>query len=527
MAKKNLHWAQETAERIIKIKGDKEIYTLAAGITPSGMVHIGNFRELITVDLVKRALEARGKKTRFIFSWDDYDVFRKVPKNIPEEKQKTYDNFLGKPITSIPDPFTSEDSYAAFFEKKMEKTIPEVNVNPEFLYQSKKYLAGEYREKIKLVLKNNDKIKKIINQYRKTPLAEDWYPITIYCPECNYNQIKILNYDGENLIHYTCLRCQKDFQLDLRKDSNLKLLWRVDWPMRWAHEKVDFEPGGKDHSSDGGSYTTAKIISKEIFDYEPPVYLQYDFVLTKGKGSKLSSSEGEVITLDDLLEIYQPEVIRWIFSANRNNLDFAIAFDLDVVKTYDAYDRMERQFYEQEEISPQKKEKNKFTYTLAQTNNDFFKEKFQQFPFRHLANISQINEFSFEKIKKFLERKEPIDKSNLKNLQKRINCIKNWINQYAPENFKFILNSEKATAIPLENNYKSAISELKATISKETYKNNDKELANYLYDLIEKHGLEAKIFFEKIYLLLINKNQGPKLGNFLNIIEKEKILKLL
>ena len=72
------HWADLAAEKVIQEKVDKKQYTVAAGITPSGTVHIGNFREIITVDLVKRALEKRGKKVRFIYSWDDYDVFRKV-----------------------------------------------------------------------------------------------------------------------------------------------------------------------------------------------------------------------------------------------------------------------------------------------------------------------------------------------------------------------------------------------------------------------------------------------------------------
>ena len=84
--KRSYHWTDITAENIIREKGDKDSYVLAAGITPSGVVHVGNFREMITVDLVKRALEKKGKKVRFIYSWDDYDVFRKVPSNMPQQE---------------------------------------------------------------------------------------------------------------------------------------------------------------------------------------------------------------------------------------------------------------------------------------------------------------------------------------------------------------------------------------------------------------------------------------------------------
>ena len=60
-----VHWADRVADQIIRERGDLDLYTCASGITPSGTVHIGNFREIISVDLVVRALRDRGKKVRF------------------------------------------------------------------------------------------------------------------------------------------------------------------------------------------------------------------------------------------------------------------------------------------------------------------------------------------------------------------------------------------------------------------------------------------------------------------------------
>lgn len=85
---KDIHWATKAAENLIRKYPRKKVYTLAAGISPSGTVHIGNFRDLITGEAVARELESKGKKARFIFSWDDYDRFRKVPKNIPTNFEK-------------------------------------------------------------------------------------------------------------------------------------------------------------------------------------------------------------------------------------------------------------------------------------------------------------------------------------------------------------------------------------------------------------------------------------------------------
>ena len=109
MEKKVLIWPDVVVKRIIAEKGDKKKYVCAAGITPSGVVHIGNFREIITVELVVRALREAGKEVRFIYSWDDYDVFRKVPKGMP--KQDMLKKHLRYPIVDIPDPHGEEESY--------------------------------------------------------------------------------------------------------------------------------------------------------------------------------------------------------------------------------------------------------------------------------------------------------------------------------------------------------------------------------------------------------------------------------
>ena len=49
-------WADQAARRTIAARPDTETFVVAAGITPSGVVHIGNLREVITVDFLARAL---------------------------------------------------------------------------------------------------------------------------------------------------------------------------------------------------------------------------------------------------------------------------------------------------------------------------------------------------------------------------------------------------------------------------------------------------------------------------------------
>ncbi|MFC1504279.1 lysine--tRNA ligase [Spirochaetota bacterium] len=516
------HWADEAAKRVIKEKGEKDVYTVASGITPSGTVHIGNFREMITVDLVAKALVKMGKKVRFIFSWDDYDVFRKVPANMP--KKEMLEGYLKKPICSTPDPFEEHGSYAEHFEKEIEDMLPVVDVCPEFIYQSKKYMDSDYAEQIKTAMQKKEEIIKILNTYRSEPLKEGWVPISIFCEKCGSNDVIISSYDDEYSASYKCNDCGNENTVDFRKTACVKLLWRVDWPMRWSYEGVDFEPGGKDHSSEGGSFDTAKKIAGDVYGTDAPVYLMYDFVRIKGKGGKKSSSSGDVVTLKDVLEIYEPEIVRWIFASYRTNTEFAISFDLDVLKIYEDYDRMERQYYGVDEVSEKKKEKIKHIYEYSQIG-EMQKEMPIQPSFRHLCNILQIHDFDHGATKEFYAD-DIKNEHDEKKLERRLSCAESWIKMYAPDDFKFILNKEKVQ-VDVSDTVKKAVAGLCVLIKEKFDELDEKSLYESTYDIIHAHNVEPKDFFSAVYRMLISKDNGPKLAGFMKIIGKERLLYLL
>jgi lysyl-tRNA synthetase class 1 len=340
---KLIHWSDFAADRIIRQNGDKELYTLASGITPSGVVHFGNFRETITVDLVARALRKRGKNVRFIFSWDDYDTFRKIPKNMPN--QEDLEKYLFQPIVDTPDPYGIEESYAAHHERNYEAQLEKMGIEVEAIYQAKKYKAGDYNRNILHTLKNTQKIKEILNAHRSSPLPNNWLPVSVYCEKCNTDQMEEIKFDDNETLDYTCKTCGHKGSENLVESKRLKLPWRLDWPMRWVYESVDFEPGGKDHSSQGGSFSTGKELVKEVYGGSAPIYLQYDFVSIKGGSGKMSSSSGEVVTVNDVLDVYEPEILRYIFASYKTNIDFSVSFDLDVIKVYEDFDKAERLAY--------------------------------------------------------------------------------------------------------------------------------------------------------------------------------------
>ena len=517
MTTESMHWADQAARRVMQEKGDKKKYTVAAGITPSGTVHIGNFREMITVDLVHRALKDLGKEVRFIYSWDDYDVFRKIPKNMP--KQELLQKFLRKPITDTPDTFDCHKSYAEHNEKEVEDVLPLVGIKPEFLYQSKKYRKCEYADEIKFVLNNKEKVRKVLDKFRKEPLPEEWYPISIYCEKCNTDETDVLDYDGEYGITYEC-KCGHKDKIDFRKKGIVKLPWRLDWPMRWHYEKVDFEPGGKEHSTEGGSYSTAKLIVKELYDMDPPVYQKYDFIILKGIGGKMSSSSGNVITLKETLEVYEPEIIRYLFASTRPDAEFAISFDLDVLKIYEDFDKCERIYYKKEEADEKEFLKQKRIYELSCVNKASKKMPFQP-SFRHLCNVVQIYENDFDKIKEEYKVKE---KEDIERLKTRAKCAWNWLQKYAGEDLKF--HVQKEVKINLNDNEKEAIKRLAEYLEKHK-EIDEKLLYEEFYNISKSVNLEPKKFFEACYRILINKEKGPKLAGFILTLGKERVIELL
>ncbi|MCL2721169.1 MAG: lysine--tRNA ligase [Treponema sp.] len=552
---KTNHWADETAAKIIFNKGDKELYTCASGITPSGSVHIGNFREIISVELVVRALRDMGKNVRFIYSWDDYDVFRKVPANMP--KQEELESFLRFPITMVPDPWERDSSYARHHEVDVENTLPKVGIYPEYIYQAEKYRSSVYADGIRKALEKRDILKNILDKFRDEDhkIQGQWWPVSVFCEKCNKDETEIESadvpsVDGDWVLSYKCKKCGNAEKLDIKTAKGIKLTWRIDWPMRWEYEKVDFEPAGKDHHSQGGSFDTAKHVCKDVYGWDAPITFRYDFIGTKGLPGKMSSSSGNVITLDDVLNVYTPEVTRFLFAGTRPNTEFTISFDLDVIKIYEDYDKNERIAFKIEAAkNDEVYQKERRIYELSQVSTsisaggDGKTPRIEdmitpyQIPFRHLCNLIQIADGDIEKaITDLTANDNNLKPQQLPAIRARAQCAKFWVENCAPEDFKFrLLKSSREHGEEIESFIrelseieKNAIRILRDDVINkiETFED-DKTCSTAVYAAAEKAGIDGKALFGAAYQALIGKDQGPRLANFLRSIKKERLLEIL
>lgn len=516
-----MHWADEIAHQLIEQYPNTEIFTCASGISPSGPIHIGNFREVVTTYFVVRALRDLGKKVRFIYSWDSFDRFRKVSPQLPE----SYAQYIGMPYSDMPDPSGEEESFEKAFEKPFMDTIKQMGIDAQFIFQSEEYKSGRYVPEILHALKHRKEIYDIEMSF-KTQAAnntdrENYYPLQIYCQQCSHDFTKIINVSEDyTQVEYQC-KCGHKNTLDLTKDFCVKLPWKVDWPMRWKVEDVIFEPGGRDHSSEGGSYQVSSVISRKIFNREPPTYRMYDFINLKGQTKKISSSSGTDMTPATLLKIYQPEILLWMFTRFLPEKSFDISLDEDVLRTYHEFDRMYATYKagEGDEIVNRIME-------LALSNTD--ESEFFPVDASLIASFAPIVNFDLDLLTDLFEKiGQPWSKEQI---EPRFEKIKHWLENYCPEKIVRLLpeiNTSYANTLTEEE--KGWINRLVTEIEKQNLSLED--MQTLLYDIPkinnEPNKSRQKRFFEIVYNLLLGKEKGPRLYLFLSAVDKNSILKLL
>jgi len=507
MVKQKLRWTKDVVDRILDKFPNEEVYTFASGVSPSGVVHFGNFRDIMTCVPLVEEMNERGFKTRFILSWDDFDRFRKVPQNIPS----SFEKYIGMPLSDIPDPENELPSYARRFEIELEEALEELEIDIEYIYQSEKYKNGEYNGLIIHAIENRQEIAKILlslmsekgkknKNIDEEKYIQEFYPISIYSSFSGKDNTKILDIE-ETRLEYRCLDTNKEEVIDLKNCSNVKLPWKVDWPMRWKFEGVNFEPGGHDHASPGSSFDAASRIAKKIFDIHPPVFIEYDLIGLQGLAGRMSSSTGTAISPKNLLRIYTPEMLKWLYTRKKPNQKFDLAFDTEIFRQYDEYDK---QHGIENSIS-----------------------------FRQAVAFGQILQWDLNKIYELLDRLgENYDKQIV---EERVKRAKHWLEEYNPDSKIEIRDSVNTKYISqMSSEEKDMVKKLKDFLEK----NNNptiEELTEILY-AIPREGYEddkkqmkerQKTFFKHLYNLLISQDQGPRLATFLYAVDREEILKLL
>jgi lysyl-tRNA synthetase class 1 len=512
-----MHWVDVESEKLVAFSKKQVI---ATGITPSGDIHVGNMREILTGEVTCRGLKEKGVDAQLIYIGDTIDPLRKVYPFLDE----SYKEQVGKPLSEIPCPCGSHGSYAEHFLNPFLEAARTLGIEANILLSHEMYAKGMYAEASKKVLDNANAIRDILQEVSKRDLPEDWFPYNPKCSECGrITNSKVTGYEFP-YVFYRC-SCGHEGKADLRKDDG-KLPWRVDWPARWWFLGVTFEPFGKDHAAAGGSYHTAKRISEEIFERKAPHYVIYEWIQLKGKGA-MSSSKGVVVSAVSMLRMTPPEVFR--FFVLRNNPNKHLDFDpgLGILNLVDEYDATEKIYFEG---SPDEKSKRiekieedlGRTYELSQPFSLPTKLPLQ-IPYRHLVSVVQLKD-DYEGVLGILKRTEhfeTLDEKDKDHLKQRVECVKFWLDNFAPEKVKFSIAKE-IPKITLELDHRKYLEELSTKLSQNEW--TPDVIHNTIYDLAQDQGLKSKTAFQLVYQAILNQKHGPRLGYFLSSLDRDFVV---
>jgi len=472
------------AEDLLK-RGNK--HTIATGITPSGHIHIGNLREMLTADAVRRAVIDKGGEAEIIFVADTFDPLRKRYPFLPKE----YEEYVGMPLSEIPDPEGCHESYAEHFLQPFLESLEILNIPVKVEKADEMYKEGRYEEVIKIALERGDEIAKIIEEVTGRKLEDDWSPFMPLCEECGrINTTKVVGFD-DKWIYYRC-ECGNEGKVSYKGGG--KLTWRVDWAARWKILGVTCEPFGKDHAAAGGSYDTGKRLAREIFGIEPPYPIPYEWIHLKGVGA-MSSSKGIVIPVREFLNVLPPEIVRYIIirSKPKKHIDFDPANLLELVDEF--------------EEGIKKKDRSVELSLIGDV-------KYSDIPFRHLVVVGQIAKWDMNKVFEILSRTYTIDDTAKKDVERRIRYAKSWLEKFAPDNLKFEI-VEKVDPTMFDEDEKRFLRELASKLNEGM---NAEEIHNTIYSVAKSLQIKPSKAFQSIYKAILGKTYGPRAGYFIKML---------
>jgi lysyl-tRNA synthetase class 1 len=445
-------WIQRAADRVEQHAAETGAATVvcASGISPSGPIHLGNLREVITAHFVAEELKARGRDTVHLHSWDDYDRFRKVPVGLDESLLKEH---VGRPLAAVPDPCGEHDSYASHFIAEFTAALTRLGIRMHEVRQSVRYPAGAYNSAIRTAMDRRGETFDILARYQTEgrhdqPLAARraaYYPFKPYCQVCGRDLTTVTSYADET-VEYLC-RCGHEGRMSLADGTEIsgKLVWKVDWPMRWVHEGVDFEPAGEDHHAPSSSFASGDEIIREIFGGIRPYGFPYSFVGLSGGSSKMSGSAGGAAVPSTALDVLEPTMVRWLYARRTPSQSFAIDLTPRAVqRLYDEWD----QFLDRAETAEGSNAERHLRDICLRTTAGEVASSPRRVSFRLLssaADITQANQAQIARIVgQHLDAAEPAVDENklLQSLEPRLTCAINYATRLLPVAERTVVRTE-------------------------------------------------------------------------------------
>jgi lysyl-tRNA synthetase class 1 len=535
-------WADEVADRIEarreRVGGNGPV-VIKGGVSPSGVPHLGHANELMRGYFVAEVLRERGHDVEQVFTSDDRDPLRKVPRTLADREWNVMDlgdvpnpgvlgRNLGKPLTDIPDPFECCDSFGDHQTRLLESMTEQLGIDVGIRSTTTLYETGEFDNVTRELLAEHERAHELLGEYQASVRdADEYVPFNPICAECGKLTETVTAIDGER-VTYRCTDfeagnqviegCGHEGTATIREG---KLPWRFEWPAQWRVLTVDFEPFGKDHAE--GSWPSGEAIAQELLDFEPPTPMVYEWFTLNGE--PLSSSSGHIITVAEILDLLEREVLHYYFTKNP-----ARARDFDVSRLdqlVDEFDRFEGLAFGVSTIGDEdevKEERARSERVYPLVVDEVPKKRPIRFTYTFAAVLGMTDD---RELREGMARREnhiPDDASEaaVESALDRVNRARRWAERTDND-----YNYRLATDLPdvgFEGDTEAALDELAEFV--ETGHGGE-EIQSGIFETARAHDLDPGDLFTAGYRLFFNTEQGPKLGPFLTELDREFVVRRL
>jgi len=529
-------WADAVADAILATDPADPII-IKGGVSPSGVPHIGHLNEIIRNYFVAEALRDRGRTVRQVFTTDDRDPLRSIPRTLADLDWNVVDfgddavdsaavgGNLGKPYTDVPDPFGCCDSYGAHFTALLKASADMVDVPVEFVSNTGLYEEGAFEGVTRFLLGRADEAREILAEYQ-AGVDEEYVPFTPQCAECGQLTGRVVDVDlAAETVDYVCEEmeagdrtiegCGHEGTATLREG---KLPWRFEWPAQWQLLGVDFEPFGKDHAE--GSWPSGEDIARNLLGIDPPVPMVYEWFTLDGEA--LSSSSGNVVTVAEVLELLEPEVFRYFFVKNpRKQRDFSVE-TLD--QLVDEFDRFERVYFG--ETDPRDENEARLAeraYPLVVGDDDPDRRPVR-IPYTFAAVLGMTDDPDLREAMARREGHIPEDAppEAVADALDRVERARAWTERTDNEyNYRL---AESLPDVAFDDATEAALDDLAGFVADH---DDGEEIQGAIYETAKRHGLDVGEFFAAGYRLFLDTDNGPRLGPFLAALDETFVLERL
>ncbi len=527
-------WADTVADRIEE-RDPEEPIVVKGGISPSGVPHLGNVNEIMRGYFVAEVLRDRGHEVRQVFTADDRDPLRGLPRTLCDLEGNLVDlgevdagalgRNLGVPYTDVPDPFGCCDSYGDHFATIIQDSADALDVPIELVSNTDRYESGAFEDVTRFVLERRDRAREVLSKYQDSVAADgDYVPFNPICEDCGKLTETVTSVDldaGEaGTVDYRCTDmeagdqtiegCGHEGTATLREG---KLPWRFEWPAQWQVLGVDFEPFGKDHAE--GSWPSGQDVARNVLEIEPPVPMVYEWFTLDGE--PFSSSAGNVILVSDVLELLEPEVLRYFFAKDPVKArDFSIE-RLD--QLVDEFDRLEAIYFDEIEAD---EDERAFAERVYPFLVEAPREERIRLPYTFAAVLGMFDDPDLREEVARREGHIPDDAPDwaVEEALERVEQARNWARRTGNE-FDYEL---KRSEVP-DHDFDAATEDALAELADFIEAGHDPdEIQGEIYETAKRHDVDVGDFFAAGYRLFFDEDQGPKLGPFLAKVDREFVV---